>query len=46
LPIEEGKLFTARPSNITPDRETGIGKNRPTPKSSSQSARVAVRTVR
>jgi mono/diheme cytochrome c family protein len=25
-PIEEGKLFTARPSNITPDRETGIGK--------------------
>src|SRR5207342_3082438 len=25
-PIEEGKLFTARPSNITPDPETGIGK--------------------
>ncbi len=24
-PIEDGKLFTARPSNITPDRETGIG---------------------
>jgi len=25
-PIEEGKLFTALPSNITPDPETGIGK--------------------
>ena len=25
-PIEEGKLFTAFPSNITPDPETGIGK--------------------
>jgi mono/diheme cytochrome c family protein len=25
-PIEEGKLFTARPSNITPDPQTGIGK--------------------
>lgn len=25
-PIEEGKLFTAMPSNITPDPETGIGK--------------------
>jgi mono/diheme cytochrome c family protein len=25
-PIEEGKLFTAHPSNITPDPETGIGK--------------------
>jgi len=24
-PIEEGKLFTALPSNITPDPETGIG---------------------
>jgi mono/diheme cytochrome c family protein len=25
-PIEEGKLFTARPSNITPDPGTGIGR--------------------
>src|SRR6202162_1296357 len=25
-PIEEDKLFTALPSNITPDPETGIGK--------------------
>jgi mono/diheme cytochrome c family protein len=25
-PIDEGKLFAARPSNITPDVETGIGK--------------------
>jgi mono/diheme cytochrome c family protein len=25
-PIEEGKLFTALPSNITPDPETGIGR--------------------
>jgi mono/diheme cytochrome c family protein len=25
-PMVEGKLFTAHPSNITPDRETGIGK--------------------
>lgn len=25
-PMVEGKLFTARPGNLTPDRETGIGR--------------------
>jgi len=25
-PMVEGKLFTARPSNLTPDRETGLGR--------------------
>lgn len=25
-PMVEGKLFTAQPSNLTPDRETGIGR--------------------
>ena len=41
-PIEEGKLFTARPSNITPDPETGMASGA-TRKSGSPSAKASVR---
>jgi mono/diheme cytochrome c family protein len=44
-PIEEGKLFTALPSNITPDPETASASG-PTPRSRPPSAKADVHMER